>query len=453
MLRVTWVQPEDLVAHMLAAKRLDGCDVDAIAEPWRTAGGSVDAPSVGATPEPASPELRGLARRLLVELDGVAVPAALDAAEPSDLAGIEALARGGFAARGPDDGYADRVHGGWLGRAAGCLLGKPVEKIPRRGIRAIAESTGNWPIHGYFTAIGLDPDVAAAYPWNRASRATSLVENIAGMPEDDDLNYALIALDLVERHGAGLTTDDVAATWLSSLPGGRVFTAERVAYRNLLDGHPPAVAGGIGNPFADWIGAQIRTDVYGWACPGDPAAAARLAWQDGALSHRRNGVYGAMFVAAASSAATKVETVDECLDAGLSVIPPGSRYAAAIRCGIALAESALDTEEAIDALYAKFGDLHWVHVLNNAALLAFALVRSAGDFAAAVTTVVVGGWDTDSTGATAGSICGALGGAAALPPAWIDPLANRLATSIPGFDGIGFDELAGRTVAARVAGP
>jgi ADP-ribosylglycohydrolase len=451
VLRVTWVQPEDLVPHLLAAKRLDGCDVTAAAQRWEAAGGRVEAPSVGATAEPGSDELRDLARALLAELDRVAVPATLAAAEPSDLAGIEALAPGGFGGRSPGADFADRVHGGWLGRAAGCLLGKPVEKIPRRGIRAIAESTGNWPISGYFTAIGLDPDVAAAYPWNRASRTTSLAENIAGMPEDDDLNYAMIALALVEQHGAAMVTDDVAAAWLSSLPGGRVFTAERIAYRNLLDGHPPAVAGCLGNPFQDWIGAQIRTDVYGWACPGDPATAARLAWQDGSLSHRRNGLYGAMFVAAASSAATVAASVDECLEAGVSAIPAGSRYAAAVRRGIELGHGALDTEAAIDELYDEFGHLHWVHVLNNAALLAFALTRSRGDFTTAITTVVAGGWDTDSTGASTGSICGALAGAAALPRAWVDPLANRLATSIPGFDGIGFDELARRTVAARLS--
>jgi ADP-ribosylglycohydrolase len=450
VLRVTWVQPEDLVPHLLATKRLDGCDVTAVTQCWEAAGGRVDAPSVGATAEPASDELRALARALLAALDRVATPAALAAAEPSDLAAIESLAPGGFAGRVPAADFADRVHGGWLGRAAGCLLGKPVEKIPRWGIRAIAESTGNWPIDGYFTAVGLDPDVAAAYPWNRASRTTSLVENIAGMPEDDDLNYALIALALVEQHGAALATDDVAAAWLTSLPGGRVFTAERIAYRNLLDGHPPAVAGRVGNPFQDWIGAQIRTDVYGWVCPGNPAAAAHLAWQDGTVSHSRNGLYGAMFVAAAASAATVADSIDECLSAGLAVIPAGSRYAAAIRRGVDLGRGPLSTEAAIDALYAEFGHLHWVHVLNNSALLAFALTRSGGDFAAAITTVVAGGWDTDSTGATAGSICGALTGAAALPPAWIDPLANRLATSIPGFDGIGFDELARRTVAARL---
>ena len=57
----------------------------------------------------------------------------------------------------------------------------------------------------------------------------------------------------------------------------------------------------------------------------------------------------------------------------------------------------------------------------------------------------MGGWDTDSNGATVGSVVGALTGAAALPAAWSTPLRNRLATSLPGFDGIGFDELAART--------
>ena len=449
MIRLTWAQPEDLVAHALAAKRLDGCDVAPLAERWAAAGGNLDAPHSGATAEPATPAQRALARRLLAELDALPAPAALLDDEPDDVEAIAALAPGGFNAP-PGADVADRVHGGWLGRAVGCLLGKPVEKIPREGIRAIAESTGNWPLRTYFTAAGLDPGVAAAYPWNRASRTTSLVENIAGMPEDDDLNYALLALTLAERHGDALTTDDVALAWLELLPAKRVFTAERIAYRNLLDGYEPDEAGAVGNPFQDWIGAQIRTDVYGWICPGDPARAARLAWQDGRLSHRRSGLYGAMFVAAASSAAVVASSIDECVGAGLSVVPAGSRYATAIRRGVELGRSSVDTEAAIDALYADFGHLHWVHVLNNAALLAFALTRSHGDFATAITTVVSGGWDTDSTGATAGSICGALTGAEKLPPAWIDPLTNRLSSSMPGFDGIGFDELGRRTVTARL---
>jgi ADP-ribosylglycohydrolase len=449
VIRLTWAQPEDLIAHALVARRLDGCDVDAIADRWKAAGGSLDAPHSGATADPATAELRSAARSLLAQLDVVPAPATLLAAEPDGLDQISAIATGGFT-RPVHGDFDDRVHGAWLGRAAGCLLGKPVEKIPREGIRAIAESTGNWPLGGYFTAAGIDPDVAARYPWNRASRATSLAENIAGMPEDDDLNFAVLALLLAERHGDALTTDDVALAWLELLPGKRVFTAERIAYRNLLDGYEPDEAGAIGNPFTDWIGAQIRTDVYGWVCPGDPSTAAALAWQDGRLSHRRSGLYGAMFVAGATAAAVVASTLGECIDAGLSVIPPQSRYAAAVRRGVALAGSDLDDGAAIDALYDDFGHLHWVHSLNNTALVTFALTRSGGDFAAAITTCVAGGWDTDSNGATVGSICGGLAGASALPPEWIDPLQNRLATTIAGFDGIGFDELARRTVAARV---
>lgn len=155
-----------------------------------------------------------------------------------------------------------------------------------------------------------------------------------------------------------------------------------------------------------------------------------------------------MFVAAASSIAVVGGSVADCIDAGLSVVPPDSRYADAIRRGADLASSSVSAEGAIDAIHAGYGHLHWVHVLNNSALLAFALMRSDGDFADAVTTVVSGGWDTDSNGATAGALCGAIGGAASIPAAWTAPLHNRLASSLRGFDGIGFDVLAQRTLDA-----
>ncbi|MET4637364.1 ADP-ribosylglycohydrolase family protein [Mycetocola sp. 2940] len=445
MLRLSWTQPEDLAPHALRAADLDGIPVDDLAADWVAAGGAEKPAVSGATPDPAPDAVRTLARAILTGIAARPVPGALRAAEPDSFDDIMTLA-------GPPpllstDTSLDRIQGAWLGRAAGCLLGKPVEKIPRHGIRAIAESTGNWPLQTYFTEVGLDPEIAGRFPWNRRSRPTSLVENISGMPEDDDLNFPLIALDLLERVGPGFTVDDVAQSWLANLPGGRVFTAERIVYRNLLDGIEPEDAATAGNPFADWIGAQIRTDVYGWASPGDPVRAARLAHVDAWLSHRRSGLYGAMFAAAACSAAVVASTVDEVLDAGLSVVPAGSRYTAAIRRGSELGRSDLSLDDALDAIYADYGHLHWVHALNNSALLAFALTRGAGDFAATVTAAVSGGWDTDSVGATAGSISGALTGASGLPASWIDPLQNRLASSVPGFDGIGFDELARRTLA------
>ena len=443
MLRLSWTQPEDLVPHALVAAELDGRDVAALRERWAQAGGAATAAVSGATPHRASATLRSVARELMAAVDALPVSAELAANEPDDVEAMLAAASGKW--QGSTTTTDDRVLGAWLGRAAGCLLGKPVEKIARHGIRAIAESTGNWPIAGYFTERGLDPSVAEEFPWNRRSRPTSLVENIDGMPEDDDLNFPLIALDLLERVGTRFTTDDVAQSWLANLPGGRVFTAERIAYRNLLDGYEPEEAGRAGNPFQDWIGAQIRADVYGWASPGQPETAARLAHTDARLSHSRNGIYGACFAAAASAAAITADSVDSVLNAGLSVVPRNSRYATAIKRGIELGNSDLDDEAAIDAIYVDYGHLHWVHVLNNATLLAFAVTRSRGEFTRAITLAVSGGWDTDSTGATAGALCGALAGASALPAAFIAPLNNRLASSVPGFDGIGFDELARRT--------
>jgi ADP-ribosylglycohydrolase len=442
-LRLTWVQPEDLLPHELAASADEGRDVSDLARRWAAAGGDVTAPVGGAAPVPASPRLRALAVELLDAAD--ALPAPDSGTEPTDLPGVRRTWPDAWAL--PTTVHRDRLHGAWLGRAAGCLLGKPVEKIPRHGIRELLTATGRWPLRGWFTAQGLPAAVAARWPWNRRSAPTSLAENIAGMPEDDDLNFALLALRVLETHGPGFTSADVAQAWLDWLPAGRVFTAERVAYRNLLLGLTPPETARRHNPFREWIGAQIRTDVYGWTNPGRPDRAAEAAWRDAAVSHVRAGAYGAIWVAALAAAAPVAGTVDEVLDAGESVLPPASRFTAAIRQARALAAGTDDWESIVDTLYARHGHLHWVHVRNNAALVAAALAYGRGDLERSICAVVSGGWDTDSNGATVGAVTGALTGAAGLPGRWITPLRNRLASSIAGFDGIGFDELADRTLA------
>ncbi|MFJ3721821.1 ADP-ribosylglycohydrolase family protein [Streptomyces sp. NPDC090045] len=337
-----------------------------------------------------------------------------------------------------------RLEAAWLGRAVGCLLGKPVEKLPLEGIRALARATGNWPLNDWFSERGVPPEVLAAYPWNRRSAPTSLAENIDGMPEDDDLNYPLIGLLLLQRHGKGFTTADVARLWLDELPAGRTFTAERIAYRNLLLGLEPPATANHHNPFREWIGALIRADVHGWTNPGDPAAAAAQAYRDAVLTHTGNGVYAALFIAAATAeAATGRADVHTALRAGLAVVPPRSRLAEAVRLGIRAASDEADFDLVVDRLHARFGHYHWVHAVPNTALIAAALTHADGDFTRSVCRAVSGGWDTDSNGATAGALAALVAGSpGALPHRWTAPLKNRLATTVPGFDGIGFDALA-----------
>ncbi|MDX2558277.1 ADP-ribosylglycohydrolase family protein [Streptomyces sp. TX20-6-3] len=477
-LRLTWVQPEDLVGHELRQAAEDGRDARALAARWTAAGGPPAPHTAGASATPR-PDLRPLAEEILDTLTTLPTPLSDD--EPTPLPEIRALTTPRTTPPPHPDGSAGsataagnrptgrrahhapreapvlqgsggeapgalphRLHAAWLGRAAGCLLGKPVEKLPLTAIRALARAAGNWPLSTWFTARGVPSELLAAHPWNRRSAPTSLAENIDGMPEDDDLNYPLLNLLLLQRHGRGFTTADVARLWLDELPAGRTFTAERVAYRNLLDGIESPLTAVHRNPFREWIGAQIRADVHGWTHPGDPVAAAEQAYRDATLTHTANGVYGAMFVAATlAAAATGTADVHRSLAEGLAVIPPRSRLAQAVRRGIGLARDTPDFDTVVDRLHSELGGYHWVHAVPNAAVLAAALTHADGDFTRSICAAVSGGWDTDSNGATAGSVAGLLAGHPdRLPERWTTPLKNRLATSVPSFDGIGFDTLA-----------
>ncbi|MFE7034519.1 ADP-ribosylglycohydrolase family protein [Streptomyces sp. NPDC057621] len=454
-LRLTWVQPEDLLGHELRQAEEDGRRPEAIAARWHRAGGPRAPRRAGASPHPASPYLRALSQDLLDELADL--PSRLADNEPTDLFKVKSLCPkwptsgtpGGVGAQPPfsgrgGSGEETALQAAWLGRAAGCLLGKPVEKLPLTAIRQLAGATGNWPLATWFTERGLPPGLKAEYPWNRRSAPTSLAENIDGMPEDDDLNYPLLNLLLIQRHGRDFTTADVARLWLDELPAGRTFTAERVAYRNLLDGVEPPHTARHRNPFREWIGALIRADVHGWTNPGAPAAAAEQAHRDAVLTHTANGVYAAMFTAAViAEAATGTSDIHTCLRTGLTVVPPESRLALAIHQAVRLALQHQDFDRVVDELHAAHSSYHWVHAVPNTALLAAALTHADGDFTASICRAVSGGWDTDSNGATAGSIAGLLAGSPeALPSRWTTPLKNRLATTVGDFDGTGFDTLA-----------
>ncbi|MBT2448407.1 ADP-ribosylglycohydrolase family protein [Streptomyces sp. ISL-43] len=470
--RLTWVQPEDLVGHEFRQAEQDG-RADA-AEPllrvWLAAGGHTAPARAGASAAPAPPELRALAADVLTALAALPRPSA--ATEPDSWPGItatwpedtgpgpEAVAgpaaaqwpapaapgttAAGPAGPGPDTPLRRRLEAAWVGRAVGCVLGKPVEKLPLGAIRALARAAGNWPLDDWFTAEGVPAELLAAHPWNRRSAATSLAENIDGTPEDDDLNYPLLGLVLLRRHGKRFTTADVGRLWLDELPAGRTFTAERVAYRNLLQGLEPPLTATHHNPFREWIGALIRADVHGWTNPGAPAAAAAQAYRDAALTHTGNGVYAALFVAAATAAAaTGRADVHTALRAGLAVVPPRSRLAEAVRFGIRTAARETDFDTVVDHLHARFGHYHWVHAVPNTALISAALTHADGDFTHSICRAVSGGWDTDSNGATAGALAGLLAGSPEnIPHRWTAPLKDRLATTVPGFDGIGFDTLA-----------
>jgi ADP-ribosylglycohydrolase len=366
--------------------------------------------------------------------------------EPSDVA---LIATGWPPDRGgPVRSAERRVRGAWLGRCAGCVLGKPVEMWPRAEIRRYLERTGDYPIADYLPAGGPAP---AGFPPLNPSWPESTRGRIAGMPRDDDIDYTMLGLHVLDAHGHSFGTEDVAAAWLRHFPFAAVYTAERAAYRNLILGlRPPATATHV-NPYREWIGAQIRVDAYAYANPGAPAAAARLAVTDAMLSHTGNGLYGAVWAAALVAASFSASSMAEALATALAFVPGRSRLAEALREVEVLRAAGRDWEFARDALEARHGALSPVHTINNAAVVAAALLWGEGDFTRTIGLAVQGGWDTDCNGATAGSAFGAMHGADALPEHWVAPLEDRVRSALFGFDGARISALAERTLRVQVA--
>jgi len=142
----------------------------------------------------------------------------------------------------------------------------------RMGLLTVPSHDG-YLITGYGKRLQRRPDELLGAP------GTASPENLDGLPEDDNLNVAMLALDVLENHGRVLATEAVPGAWLAGLPGRRVFTARQPVCRNLLLGDCASRTALKYNPFREWIGAQIRTDGYGWGFPGQPADAARPAWR------------------------------------------------------------------------------------------------------------------------------------------------------------------------------
>lgn len=268
---------------------------------------------------------------------------------------------------------------------------------------------------------------------------------------DDDINYTVLALHLLERHGFEMKTVDVARAWLRLLPAAAVFTAERAAYKTLLVRAHEHFSFGVDpgfdlaecadNEFNDWIGAQIRADLYGWVTPGRPELAAELARQDAALSHRADGIYGAVFVAALGAAIPEAASLEAAVDVALREIPTDSGAAAAV----ALGRRHAGDPDAAAAIRAAYTDLSPVHTLNNLALVVWALLTRPDDFGAAIGDVVAAGLDTDCNGATVGGLWGLQG--KPIPEAWTAPWRGTVAVTLAGFAELDLEDLVDRTTA------
>lgn len=367
--------------------------------------------------------------------------------EPSDLAGIRAERPPRPSLPSPAISPArrlDQIHGAWLGRCCGCLLGKPPEGWPRERIWGYLQAVGNWPLAGYFH---LDAPAEVRERFSIVP-GRAYIDEVECMPEDDDLNYTVIALAVMKRWGSEFTANDMATFWYDHLPMGHTWSAERVALRNLAMMIGPPQSALFRNPFREWIGAQIRADFFGYVAPGNPERAAEYAFRDASLTHCKNGIYGAMWVAAMLAAAAVTDDPRTILLAGLAQIPARCRLAEAIHEVLQWHGEGVAYDDAVERIHSHYNERRphdLVHVISNAMIVAVGLLWGDLDFGRSICRAVQCGFDTDCNGATVGSIIGMILGAEKLPAAWTAPLHDTLLTGVAGYHRVAISALARET--------
>ncbi|MGI2296329.1 ADP-ribosylglycohydrolase family protein [Paenibacillus sp. GXUN7292] len=448
-----WIGLNEIVREEIQQRKEEGCDVTGFAERLESAG-------------MAEAQIMDVYHALMA----LEPSADFKYIEPSELEEIRAQRPEGprtIVSHLDDNEWQNKFYGAWLGRSAGCALGKPLEAPAfMRGsdgrpgwhnIKLWFEGAGQWPIRHYTPS---KSTAEAQYGLELAlwSSLASCRDHISYMETDDDIRYTVLGLLMLEERGLDFNSWHVGKLWHRLLPFGQVFTAETQAYLNFarvtshINGDQPDdwekhIHWGRSylNPYREWIGAQIRVDGYAYGAAGQPQLAAELAWRDASFSHVKNGIYGAMFCAAMIAAAFVESDVKRIVEIGLSEIPQHSRLAEDIALAVQIAENTTDQLELVEKIWDAFKHYHCVHTNNNAALCAAALIYSGGDFEKGITTAVLGGWDTDCNGATVGSILGASLGAAALPDTWIAPLNDTLYAEVSGFHPIAISECARRS--------
>jgi len=363
-------------------------------------------------------------KRIEQEITRLPESASLSRSEPDGLDAIRALRPPGprrIWTAWNASVYSDKVTGAFIGRCAGCILGAPVEMWPVDRMERLARENGDaFPPVDYWSSVPFPDELR--YATSKRSEYTR--SHMKGVPVDDDIIYTLLGLLIAETYGLDFTTDDVARAWIAWLPFA--CTAEEIALNNIRAGISAARAADKNNPYCEWIGADIRSDPWGYIAAGWPEKAAGMAYRDAVLSHRRQGVYGAMYFAAVIAAAFTVADPLDALSIGLTEIPRNCALAKAVRWALRTAPSITSWRDARSAVDRAFPGMHQVHTINNACLTIFGVCLGRYDLTKVIGETVAMGLDNDCTAATAGSITGAVIGATSIPSHWHQPFQNTV---------------------------
>jgi len=334
---------------------------------------------------------------------------------------------------------AKRVEAGFLASVCGSMLGKPIEVNPSLAqLRQALDSVGEWPLNDYISEDMLHALGRRHWSWYETARG-----RIAYVAPDDDINYTLTGMLVLEQFGKGYTKRNLRDLWLNHLPIINTWGPERAILLRSgmsylehdkehfdhaeLEAWPDLLVADT-----ELCGAAIRADAYGYACPGQPALAAELAWRDASFTHRRTGIYATMFIAAAIAVAHTLRDRVEIMKTALQFVPGKSRFYEVAHDCLQMVQSSADWLEAYQKINAAYGKHMHCQVYQEIGTLinTFCFAENVGD---GLCKQVMQGNDTDSFGATAGSLLGVYFGAGSLEPRWLEPFQDTIYTGLSNF--------------------
>ena len=355
------------------------------------------------------------------------------------------------------DESSKRVEAAFIASLCGCMLGKPLEAMfTGHEIRKALEDIGEWPMSDY-----ISKDIEKVLPRVHRSFPETAREFINYVAPDDDINYTIMGMLILEKFGPEFTHENMKELWIHHLPISTTFGPENtkllksgmdlkidgmdratflekggVGPRNILPTENPEdlidVFNDILNPGDELCGAAIRADAYGYAYPGNPAIAAELAWRDASFTHNRTGVYGTMFIAAAISCAQIMEDRDEIIETALKFVPQKSRFYERVSVCFEHVKKSSSWEEAYDKISDKYGEYGHCRIYQEIGMLINTL-KFAENVGHGICIQVSQGADTDSFGATSGSLLGAYFGPGFLEDSWVKPFNDDIHTGLAWF--------------------
>ncbi|WP_426350609.1 ADP-ribosylglycohydrolase family protein [Alloiococcus sp. CFN-8] len=261
----------------------------------------------------------------------------------------------------------------------------------------------------------------------------------------DDTEFGLLTATTLIKAQGNPTAQDFVDAWLEHVAVQDDFprggASEIEGARNLKRGILPPYSG-MYNSYYNSDGSAMRISPIGIICAGDVKKACELAEIDASLSHYREGIWGAQAVAAAVATAMVDGTIDEIIEAALSVIPKDSW----------LYYTMNKTFEIIDEQEGDFfkswmliHDELWTSykaVVPEAIASAFGVLKLVNkDFKTGVIAAGNFGRDADTIGAIVGAILGAKYGASNIPERWLEKTRYPSGTCLSFTKGLDVKEL------------